>query len=191
MIKYRLLFSSTAAVIFAACAVQNRSLEKAINNLRYVENMPYFSTFSGDSIFWEVVKNKKIIPALIDEISDTTDTNARVPYFGGYYTVGDACFLALIEWIPDLRTVQFIESNEKELAEKGAGVYWQYMRESIDNRIIFEQKVRAWYLQNRRKLVWIQDTNLYPIEDREDSKLRKRPAGGFFVLKENLHLYKR
>ena len=178
------------AVSFAACAVQNGSFDKAIKNLRYVENMPYFSTFSGDSIFWEVVKNKKIIPALIDNISDTTDTKARVPYFGGYYTVGDACFLALIEWIPDLRTVQFIESKEKELAEKGAGVYWEYMGESIDNRIIFEQKVRTWYLQNRSKLVWIEDINRYPIEDREDSKLRERPSGGFFVLQENLHMYK-
>jgi hypothetical protein len=186
----RLMFFFIAAALATGCSAQKSSFKNRIDNLKYVEDMPYFSSLSGDSIFWQVTADRKIIPWLIERVADTTQTNARVRYFGGTYTIGDACYFALIELMPDLRDVQLIKADQKEIDKKGAGVYWEYVRSSVENRQNFQKQIASWYELNRGRLVWVEDDKLYPIEDRENSKMRKRPAGGFYVLKENLKLYK-
>jgi hypothetical protein len=145
--------------------------------------MPYSPELSGDSTFWEITKDKSILPYLIDRISDTTQTNAPVPYFGGNYTIGDVCVTAIETLIRELPTVKLITNNEQLIDEKGYGVYWEYVRSSVSNRNEFKNRLRSWYKKNKDELVWVADDNLYPTADSESAPVKKLPAGGFYVIK--------
>lgn len=136
------------------------------------------------STFWEITKDKAILPYLIDRISDTTLTNAPVSYFGGNYTIGDVCVTAIETLIHDLPTVYLITNNEKLIDEKGYGVYWDYVRSGVSNRKDFQKRVKSWVKKNKNNLVWIEDNNFYPTSESENAPMRKLPAGGFYIIKD-------
>ena len=81
-----------------------------------------------------------------------------MPNFGGNYTVSDVCFAAISEIIHDLPIDELIPGFDKE---KGFGEYWQYVRQSKDNRQTLEKELSDWFKDNREHLVWVPDTNKY------------------------------
>src|ERR1044072_3484753 len=92
--------------------------KKQVDSLKFVTNIPYvcgdarptqLSTGCGDAIFWRIVHGKEaIIPFLIEKLSDTTQTDAIVPNFGGQYTVADIAYVALQEIIKGIPTFQLL-----------------------------------------------------------------------------------
>jgi len=170
------------------CSTQKNIYKSRVDNAVNIERMPYFPELSGDSLFWELTKDKKIIPYLIERISDTTLTKAPVLFFGVDYRIGDVCVSAIGKLIPDFRAVDLIESDQRVIDDKGYGVYWEYVRNNLENRKEFQKRVKKWYQRVKNKLVWVEDNNLYATEDvvevSENSKLKKLPAGGFYRIKE-------
>lgn len=163
---------------------QLKIYKERVDNAVNIENMPYSPQLSGDSIFWELTVDRRIIPYLIERISDTTRTKARVFYHGGDFLIGDVCLTAIEELIHDFPTVQLIEKDEKIIDEKGYNVYWEYVRSSFENRKDFQRRVRAWYKRNKKNLVWVGDNKLYAIDDNENPIMKKIPAGGFYKIKK-------
>jgi hypothetical protein len=174
----------TVYIISFGCSGQENVYKGKVDNVVNVERMPYFPELTGDSIFWEITRDRKIIPYLIERISDTTRTKAPVLFFGGDYSIGDICLTAIEQLIHGFSTVYLIEKDEKVIDEKGYNVYWEFVRSSFENRNEFQIRVKAWYKENKRNLVWVEDNNLYPIEDKEGSVMKKIPAGGFYQIKK-------
>ena len=167
------------------CYGQKQNYKLQIDSLKTVEAMPYIPDLSGDDAFWNLTKGKlDIVPYLIGRITDTTSTAAYVPNFGGLYTIGDASVSALQEIIRDFPTIKLIESDPRLLKEKAYGIYWEYVRSDFKNRIEFQRRARAWYEKNKRNLTWQPDDKLYATSDDENGETKKKPAGGYYVLKK-------
>ena len=129
-----------------------------INQMPYIcESIELVGTWGcGDSIYWGAVQGKeKAIPYLIEKISDSTLTEASVPFFGGNYTVGDIAYTALGEIIDGIPTFELMPV---EFNENGCGYcsYWRHLRESHENRVSFKEAVANWYSKNKNKLEWVE-----------------------------------
>ena len=169
------------AIIFFSCSAQG-NLKSKVENLKEINEMPYIPEFSGDSVYWIAVKEKLlVVPYLIEKLDDTTATNASVPNFGGNYTVADISYQVLSDIIHGMPTKQFVDTtNLKTLSLGGYWYYWEYVRSSYDNRKQFKQRIKSWFLENKRNLLWIEDTTIY----RDDfGKEMKNPAGGYYKVK--------
>lgn len=172
--------------LMSCLAQQKTSFEKQIRDIAKISSMPYIPELSGDSLFWKITTNRKeIIPALINHIDDTASTFANVPNFGGVYTIGDVCIRAIKEIIFDFPTIKLIEKDSSVIAEKGFGVYWEYVRKSIENRRSLKKIVTKWYKENEQKLVWVDDERLYSTADETEAPAQKRPAGGYYIFSVN------
>jgi hypothetical protein len=170
-------------LIFLSCQ-QKYIYEVKVQQLKQAKELPYFVKLSGDSIFWEIIKERKsIIPTLISHIDDTVSTKAFVPNFGGNYTVGDACVMALQEIIEGFPTLALLGSDSLAIQEYGYGAYWQYVRENYENRTVLKEKARVWYIRNKHNLIWVEDKKLYPQSDDENSSLRIHPANGYYIVR--------
>ena len=181
----KMVFLFLIVLLNASCAVSQIPCKKEISNLSQVKTMPYFPELSGDDFFWEAVKCKiDIVPYLIKTLDNKKKTKANVNYFGGYYTVGDVAYRVLTEIIRDVPTLEIIKEEWENFDENnGYGNYWNYVRESKENRITFKKKVRTWYEANKQNLVWVEEKKLYMKEDKEGTQRYPHPAGGYYKLK--------
>ncbi|RAV99227.1 hypothetical protein [Pseudochryseolinea flava] len=158
----------------------------AVDSLVFVRDMPYIcdripaevlSVGCGDGIFWRVVSGKQaVISALIDRVSDTTQTNVFVPNFGGHYTVGDVAYVALQEIIHGVPTFDLLGVS---FDEKGCGycVYWNTIR-NLKRRLRFQKALRGWHESNRKALVWKESNDFATCDCRG-----RHPNGGHFEIK--------
>lgn len=133
--------------------LEQKELKALTDSLKFVTDVPYmcedsiFSNYKpgcGDRIFWRVVQQKKsIIPFLIDQLDDTTQTVVSVPNFGGFYTVADIAYTAMQEIIADIPTFKLLGVP---FDKEGCGycAYWNYLREDISHRRHFQKEVRQW-----------------------------------------------
>lgn len=166
------------------CTGQRNHFETQLNNLININIMPYYPELSGDSVFWNITKEKiDIVPYLINRINDTTRTNASAANFGRIYTVGDVCVRAIEEIIKDFPTIKLIETDDSLLREKAYGIYWNYVSD-FKNRLEFQKRVCVWFEENRNNLVWQVDDKLYAVTDEENGDAKKRPAGGYYMVKK-------
>lgn len=130
-----------------------KSLQLMTDSLRFVTDVPYicrdsvytnYTVGCGDRIFWKVVKlGKDVVPYLINQLDDTTQTLAEVPNFGGYYTVADVAYVAMQEIIAGIPTFDLMEIEFDSLG-CGYCAYWNHLRADISNRKHFQREVRKW-----------------------------------------------
>jgi len=171
-------------LLLCGCTQEKNIIRNKVNNLRYVKEMPYIPELSGDSIYWSVVKEKlKVVPYLIEELDDTTETEATVPNFGGNYTVADIAFEAITEIIHGIPTKEFVE-GPNELEKDGFWEYWNYTRSSYENRIKFKMRVEEWYKSNKNNLEWFEYTREFRSAPDWKYETNKHPIGGYYKLKE-------
>lgn len=162
--------------------------KKLVDSLKFVTDMPYIcrdtvptelSVGCGDKIFWRTVKQKQnIIPFLLDKLSDTTQTVATVPNFGGQYTVADIAYTALQEIIKDIPTFELIGVK---FDERGCGycAYWNHLQNGLKNRKKFQTNIRNWYNKNKSSLVWVKSNEILTCDC-----AGRHPNGGYFELKK-------
>jgi len=160
--------------------------KQLVDNLKFVTDMPYIcrdtiitklSSYCGDEIFWQVVKQKQdIIPFLIDKLSDTTQTTAIVPNFGGTYSVADVAFVALEEIIDGIPTFELLGVKFDENA-CGYCSYWSHLRKNRKNRKKFQTNVLKWYAKNKPNLVWVTSNEILTCDC-----AAKHPNNGHFEL---------
>jgi len=130
-----------------------KALQAMTDSLQFVSDIPYicrdtvlenYTPGCGDRIFWKVVKlGKDVVPYLIDQLDDTTQTLAEVPNFGGYYTVADVAYVAMQEIIADIPTFELMGIEFDSLG-CGYCAYWNHLRSGISNRKHFQREVRKW-----------------------------------------------
>jgi len=148
-----------------------QTYQKLIDSLKYVYDMPYICHHihnlneleekqkqqigCGDLLFWKMFQKKEsIIPELIDKLTDTTSTTVFVPNIGGYYTVADIAYNAILEIIKGIPTFELLEIKPKENTCI-ACLYWSHLRDDISNRKKIQKNLRKWYSENKTKLVWV------------------------------------
>ena len=167
------------------CAVSQEFYKKEIKNLSKIKAMPYIPELSGDDFFWDAVKCKiDIVSYLIEMIDNEKKVKANVHYYGGNFTVGDVAYHVIMEIIRDIPTLDFLKQWKGFDENNGYGNYWNYVRESKENRKSFKIKVKQWYEANKVFLVWIEDSKFYLKEDKEGAKRYQHPAGGYYKLKQ-------
>ncbi len=127
---------------------------KNINQLRNIKSVPYVEN-CNDTIFWNLVKQKDNIPALIEKLTDETILkNVYVPNFGGEYTVADVSLIILQEKIKDIPILEIIGRKYDENC--GYCVYWNFVRESKNNRVKLKNNFKEWFELNKSKLIWVE-----------------------------------
>jgi len=172
-IFFLLLFISLSSNLFAK--------DDLIGKLKKIQNVPYIPEYSGDSIYWEIVKNGlEIVPHLINFISDSTVTEINVPNFGGFYTIGDLSFSILSKIIHDIPVFSLLKIDKKIVEEIGFGAYWNFVRSEYKNRILFKEKISRWYYSNKDNLIWKTDDREF--KGGTHNFPRKNPAGGYYIL---------
>ena len=181
----RLIFILVILPCFTSAQTHNKDL---LDSLKFVTDMPYIcrdtipteSTVGcGDEIFWRLVNEKlDMVPLLLDLLIDTTRSDASVPNIGGQYTVADIAYLALQEIVHGIPTFDLLGV---EFDTNGCGYcsYYQHLRRNIDNRRLFQARVRDWYERNRSSLVWV-TSNEFSICDCAPP----HPNGGYFELRK-------
>ena len=172
LLNHRLLYF--IVIILVSCKVIPVKQDTFAQNVANIKEMPYIPELSGDTTYWEIVKGGiDTIPMLIKHLDDTTKTQAPVPNFGGYYTVGDVCWSAILKIIRDVPTNQFIPKDI---------TYWMFVRESRKNRKILKRKFKKWFYQNKDKLIWVKDTMRYRTPQDWKYPNNLNPAGGYFII---------
>ena len=179
MINHSLKLYFAILLIFMAFASCNNTIDK----IYQIEDMPYYPEYSGDPIFWEMVKEGlKVVPDLLEKIGDTTKTNITVPNFGGYYSIGDISYMVLSKIIKGIPIYEFLNISKEKVDQIGFNAYWNYVRANPENRRNLQIKIKEWYLKNKNDLVWIKDEHEY--KGGSNNYPRKHPAGGYYILKE-------
>ena len=148
-------------------------------DLNQIKQNPLLTTGCGDIIFWRTILQKeKIIPQLIQKLSDTTQTAVTVPNFGGQFTVADIAYTVLREIIKDIPTFDLLGTK---FDKQGCGYcsYWTHVRKSIKNRQRFQTSVSNWYKQNQNNLIWVTRDIVLTCDC-----AFKHPNGGHFELKK-------
>jgi hypothetical protein len=158
-----------------------------VDSLKFVTDMPYIcrdtvptklSNGCGDKIFWRTVQQKQsIVNLLMDKLSDTTQTEAFVPNFGGQYTVADIAYTALQEIIKGIPTFELLGVK---FDKNGCGYcsYWTHLQKNIKNRRKFQVNVQSWYENNKENLVWVTSSQILTCDC-----AGRHPNGGHFELK--------
>lgn len=156
-----------------------QSVKEKLNRLSDVTEVPYacegtgestksdtiiYNIGCGDKIFWDVVRCKlDAVPGLINKLSDTTQTKAAVPYFGGQYTVADVAYVALSEIIDGIPTFKLLGTTFDTTGCCYCS-YWNYLRSNLKNRNNFRESVFRWYVKNRTKLVWVKSDEVLTFD---------------------------
>jgi len=174
-----ILFLSLVSISFA----QNINYEIKAQKVFEINSMPYIPEYSGDTLYWDLVKDGlDIVPFLIEKLDDSSSTQINVELTGGYYTIADISNLIIWDIIRDLPVFQFTKSNKQLLDSCGICYYWDYIRLNQNNRKNYKEEVNNWFKENKNNLVWFVDeeefkggTHKFP---------RKHPAGGYYLLKK-------
>ncbi len=151
--------------------------------IRKVSDIPYICESGtglgcGDEYFWELVKQQDdAIPFLIELLTDTTPTAAKVIFHGGHYTVAYVAFTVLQELIKDIPTFDLLGV---EFDREGCGycAYWRHLRRDHANRVSFQRAMRAWYEQHKDTMVWIVSEEFLTCECMN----KKHPNGGHYEI---------
>ncbi len=167
-------------ILFLSSACISDELDERIS---YISDMPYCPEYSGDSLYWDIVKDGLVIvPQLIDKLNDSTTTELIVPLWGGYYTVADISHLLIWNIIQDVPILDLVGSTQEERDQDGYGCYWAFVRKDYQNRIILQSRIRHWFEKNKDNLVWKKELRVVEPNDRMYPV--NHPAGGYFILKE-------
>lgn len=155
-------------------------LKEEILKLEYVQYIP---ELSGDKEFWELVKlGDEILPCLLDLVSDTAVTNVNRPNNGGNYRVGDISFVVINQIVLCIPYGEISSSN----FNKDSNNIIDYLNEDIENRLVVEEELKNWFVNNSEKLVWVSDTVQYRQTANWEYADYKHPAKGYYTLKENI-----
>ncbi|MDB5283592.1 MAG: hypothetical protein JWO06_2667 [Bacteroidota bacterium] len=158
---------------------QQGDLGRKVSELGRINSMPGTSAL-GDSLYWNIVKERlAIVPYLINRIDDSSRTNAHVELFGGDFTLGDICYSALQDIIPEIPTLQLIRKSGCTDPDNGYWNYWLFLRKDAQNRRKFKKEVANWFAINRDKLIWVNSK----YNPNQDNKF-PNPAGGYYKLKK-------
>lgn len=167
-------------VVFFLLSINCKS-QGISSELMRIQELPYAQGLSGDSLYWSIVKKGiAVVPALINEISDTTTTGAVVPNFGGYNTIGDIAYRIIKEIIHEIPTRDFITSKEDDIG--GYWYYWNFVGASPKNRVLFEEKLRVWFNTNQNDFLWYTDDKEYRVYRTWYANSKKHPAEGYYIL---------
>ena len=160
-IELKILIYSLVFITTTANAQLIKSDIKA--KLKNIEHMPYICEGDfkigkfgcGDSLFWEVILQKKnVIVSLIELLNDTTETRAYSPNYGGKIRI-DAAIIALGEIIqPFPNPNNFFKIKPIDNSQWMANINW--LNKSLENRINYQTCILNWYNENKSNLIWIQ-----------------------------------
>jgi len=179
IIVYLLLVSC-----FNHTLAQQMESRELFNDLIKIVELPYNPELSGDTTFWNIAQQGlKVVPSLINLISDTTNSNIVVPNYGGFYTIGDISYTILTYIIHDMPVKDIIKSKLDYPLTEDLN-YWDFVRYNYHNRIFLQEKLYDWYLKYNKKLVWISDLREYKTSKKWNFSTKQYPTKGYFIYKE-------
>ena len=142
--------------------------------LSSIERIPFGKEGAPGSPEFHVIVREglAIVPELADLLDNPTLTENRVPLTGGHYAVGDVAMAAISD-IVRVPWLEFITTREDpRIATQGFGVYWNYVRESAENRSTLKAKFLKWFEENEKRLTW------RPIPEILDGGIYECPEDG-------------
>mgnify|MGYP003424500678 CR=1 FL=1 len=114
--KNKIALTILFSLLFYGISAQTMKKECCAKEITKITSVPYVSELSGDSIYWNlVVQGKDILPCLILNLTNTTQTNIDIPNFGGYYCIGDIAFSILCQIIHGIPIKKFIKENKMKV----------------------------------------------------------------------------
>lgn len=114
---------------------------------------------SNSTVYWQMVKKgKAAIPALIDGLTDTTETNIYDKCKKGNLNIGELCFYTLIQ-IADFPPAAVTDMQFCTFDPNGCSGFDSYL---LDNSMKpkFQEKVKTFYAENYYHFDTFKDTEL-------------------------------
>jgi len=172
-----ILFLSLVSISFA----QNINYEIKAQKVFEINSMPYAIEYSGDTLYWNLVKDGLgIVPFLIEKLDDSSSTQINVELTGGYYTIADISNFIIWDIIRDLPVFELTGSNKQLFESCGICYYWNYLRSNHSNRKKYKEDVSKWFYENVNNLVWFDDNEEF--KGGTHNFPRKHPAGGYYLI---------
>lgn len=140
----------------------------------HLESMPCGRAYAGgDPRLWQVVRlGVEHVPTILELVDDDADTEMNVCLFGGTYAVGDVAVVAFLRIVRGAPIALFAAGEDQAAVDRiGFGVYWQFVRESQENRDAMRLFLEGWFAENRLRLGWV--------------RLQESPAGGYYSVESN------
>jgi hypothetical protein len=135
----------------------------------HLESMPCGRAYEVcDPNLWQIVRlGLEHVPTILELVDDDTDTEMLVCLFGGNYAVGDVAVISFLRIIQSVPVALMAAGGDQEAFDRiGFGTYWQFVRESQDNRDSMRRFLEEWFASNRSRLEWV--------------RLHESPAGGYY-----------
>ena len=148
-----------------------------------ITDVPYIPELSGDSLYWNmVIQGKSIVPCLISNLSNTTQTNITIPNWGGYYCIGDIAFWILCDIIYDIPVKDMIRENKRYPLSEDI-TYLSFVTYKKGNGRFLKRKISNWYKENENRLEWVVDTAHYGRTSKDwFFPSDQNPAHGYYIV---------
>ncbi|MCX6318586.1 MAG: hypothetical protein NTW29_14935 [Bacteroidetes bacterium] len=139
--------------IFIHCSNAQTQLQKQVDSIKYLQGDPFACT----AVTWRIIANRMdAIQLLIDQLADSTMTNARDKCKKTNLAFGDIAFLTLKEILP----LPFFAVTQVQCDVIEDGCQLGIFEYIAANRLRFRQQVQAYYNRNKNQLKWRQlDSN--------------------------------
>ena len=174
-------------VLFSICNhdfAQTMDKRTCAKELARITDVPYIPELSGDSLYWNlVIQGKSIVPCLISNLANTTQTNITIPNWGGYYCIGDIAFWILCDIIYDIPLEDIIKENKRYPKSEDI-TYFSFVTYKKGNRRFLKRKISKWYKENEDRWEWVADTRHYGRTSTNWSyPSDQHPARGYYRLR--------
>lgn len=180
--KNKIALTILFSLLFYGISAQTMKKECCAKEITKITSVPYIPELSGDSIYWNlVVQGKDILPCLILNLTNTTQTNIDIPNFGGYYCIGDIAFSILCQIIHGIPIEKFIQENKKYPLSEDLN-YHSFVSCKNRNRRYLKKKIFNWIKENEAQMIWVVDSNNYKTTKDWNYQINRNPANGFYIV---------
>ena len=138
----------------------------------HLESMPCGRAYEAcDPDWWQVVRlGLEHVPTILELVDDDTETEMLVCLFGGNFAVGDVAVISFMSIIQGVSVALMAAGGDQDAFDRiGFGTYWQFVRESQENRESMRRFLEEWFASNQSRLEWV--------------RLHESPAGGYYRVK--------
>ena len=161
--------------MFQTAFGQNDSLNKKINLLSRVSDIPYDSCRisdkdCGDEVIWEIVKyGKAAIEPLINKISDTTYSNYYLYGYGNYVRLrtGDIAYITLTQ-ILSFNSLSIMKGLDVDICGGYKVDLYVFYLKRYSDRVEFQKQVNENYHQRNIRWKLMNKMELTPCEIQHD-----------------------
>lgn len=137
-------------VVCAFNAFAQKTENALCDRVSEIKSLPHYNEKGVDEVYDALAEaGERVVPCLIDKISDTTKTDfENCPATSGNTRVGDVAFYVLVRML-EFKFDEFLPPDvQKTYKTEGIYAFYDYI-DNEKNRAELQTKLREWYLKKQ------------------------------------------